>query len=75
MVMASDAVVMIGGRLGTLHEAITAIEEGRPTYVFWATGGAATLIWFIVRLLRPEQLKRIVLCRSVKDLADRLPDV
>lgn len=73
MIMASNAVVMIGGRLGTLHEAITAIEEGRPLLVFWATGGAATVIWFIVHLLRPEHLKILTLCRKVRDIADRLP--
>lgn len=74
MVTASDAVIMIGGRLGTLNEAIIAVEENRPLLVL-ETGGAAHWIRLIVEDLRPDYLNRIILCQSVEDVADRLAEI
>lgn len=74
MVMASDAVIMIGGRLGTLNEAIISVEENRPLLVL-ETGGATHWIRQIVEDLRPDYINRIILCQSVEDVADRLAEV
>lgn len=74
IVMASDAVIMIGGRLGTLNEAIIAVEENRPLLVL-ETGGATHWIRQIVKDLRPDYPNRIIMCQTVEDVADRLAEV
>lgn len=39
LIRSSDAVVMIGGRIGTLHELAIAIEEHKPLGVLLGSGG------------------------------------
>lgn len=44
LVQSSDAVITIGGRFGSLHEFITALEADKPCGVLLGSGGAADLI-------------------------------
>jgi uncharacterized protein (TIGR00725 family) len=44
LVQSSDAVITVGGRIGTLHEFTSALEARKPCGVLIGSGGAADLI-------------------------------
>lgn len=44
LVQSSDAVITVGGRFGSLHEFVTALESGKPCGVLIGSGGAADVI-------------------------------
>ena len=46
----SDAVITIGGRIGSLHEFVTAVESRKPCGVLLGSGGAADAIPGIMEL-------------------------
>jgi uncharacterized protein (TIGR00725 family) len=55
LVRSSDAVIMIGGRIGTLHEFAIALEEHKPLGVLLGSGGMTVEI---ERVLRVAQRSR-----------------
>jgi uncharacterized protein (TIGR00725 family) len=72
MVTAADAVIMLGGRFGTLNEAIIALEENRRVHIISNTAGAASLLPGIVAQLRPEYTNRYTVHSSLNTLQDTL---
>jgi uncharacterized protein (TIGR00725 family) len=50
LVQSSDAVITIGGRIGSLHEFVTAVESRKPCGVLLGSGGAADAIPGIMEL-------------------------
>lgn len=58
LVQSSDAVITIGGRIGSLHEFVTALESRKPCGVLLGSGGAADAIPGIMEL--EPQFKRLV---------------
>ncbi len=44
LVQSSDAVISVGGRFGSLHEFISALEAGKPCGVLLGSGGTADMI-------------------------------
>ena len=77
LVQSSDAVITVGGRLGSMHEFLTALESGIPCGVLLGSGGAADAIPGILEL-QPD-FKRLVvfdtdpvkLVRKVVDILDK----
>lgn len=53
LVASSDAVVSIGGRIGTLHEFTLALEMGKPIGFLIGTGGVSQEIDDILRVAKP----------------------
>ena len=53
LVASSDAVVSIGGRLGTLHEFTIAMEMGKPMGFLMGAGGISTEIDDIIKVAKP----------------------
>ena len=53
LVQSSDAVITVGGRLGSLHEFVTALESGKPCGVLIGSGGAADAIPSLMELEPP----------------------
>jgi len=53
LINSSDAVLSVGGRLGTLHEATIAIETEKPIGFFIGSGGISDHIEEIIELGRP----------------------
>lgn len=53
LVQSSDAVITVGGRLGSLHEFLTALESGKPCGVLLGSGGAADVIPSLMELEPP----------------------
>jgi uncharacterized protein (TIGR00725 family) len=44
LVQSSDAIITVGGRFGSLHEFISALEAGKPCGVLLGSGGTADMI-------------------------------
>lgn len=53
LVQSSDAVVQIGGRMGSLHEFTSALEARKPVGVLLGSHGAADLIPQLMEMLEP----------------------
>lgn len=71
MTKAADAVIVICGRMGTLHEFVTAFELQRPIGVLEGTGGTADKIRQIVT--RPYRgIKRIIYDTNPQRLVEEL---
>ena len=54
LVQSSDAVITIGGRIGSLHEFTSALEDGKPCGVLTGSGGTADIIQKLVASLQPS---------------------
>jgi uncharacterized protein (TIGR00725 family) len=54
LVQSSDAVITIGGRIGSLHEFTSALESHKPCGVLTGSGGAADMIKNLVDTLQPS---------------------
>lgn len=68
---ASDAVITVCGRMGTLNEFTIAFEDGKPQGVFTGTGGTADFIQDIVEKSH-RGLGKIVYADNPKELLDKL---
>jgi uncharacterized protein (TIGR00725 family) len=53
LVQSSDAVVQVGGRMGSLHEFTSALEARKPVGVLLGSHGAADLIPQLMEILEP----------------------
>ncbi len=53
LVLSSDAVITIGGRMGSLHEFISALEAHKPVGILLGSQGAADLIPQLMEILEP----------------------
>ena len=60
LVQSSDAVITIGGRMGSLHEFTTAIESRMPCGVLLETGGTADIIPYLLEKLEEPKGSRVV---------------
>jgi hypothetical protein len=54
LVQSSDAVITVGGRIGSLNEFTNALEAHKPCGVLLGSGGAADMIPRLVEMLEPE---------------------
>lgn len=74
MTRAADAVIIICGRMGTLHEFAVAFEDQKPIGVLEGTGGTADKIWGLSS--GPHRgVKKIVFEKNPKRLVSRLIDL
>jgi uncharacterized protein (TIGR00725 family) len=74
LIRSSDAVVMVGGRIGTLNELTIAIEERKPIGVLLGSGGMTEEV---ERVLRAAKRVRtgIVFSHDPVELVDQLIDM
>jgi len=61
LITSSDAVISIGGRLGTLHEFTIAMESDTPIGFLQGAGGVSTQISQLMELAQPIKADAIVL--------------
>src|SRR3954465_2991758 len=61
LITSSDAVISIGGRLGTLHEFTIAMETDTPIGFLQGAGGISEQIGAIISLAQPIRANAIVL--------------
>jgi uncharacterized protein (TIGR00725 family) len=65
----AEATIVIGGQLGTLHEAITFLEEREgPLYYLWSSGGTAFWLWFILFAIRKDRLRNVRFAATAANL-------
>lgn len=60
LVQSSDAVIQIGGRMGSMHEFTSALEARKPVGVLLGSHGAADLIPQLMEILEPPSHALVV---------------
>jgi uncharacterized protein (TIGR00725 family) len=72
-IRSSDAIVIVGGGIGTLNEFTVAYDEGRPIGVVTNTGGISNSIeHIVVELCKREMPKNLVMDDDPARLLDKL---
>lgn len=75
MISSSDAVITVGGRMGTLNEFIVAIEQRKPVGVLIESGGSSDVISELLEILQP-QFKHLVIFESNPEyLVEKMVDL
>lgn len=72
MTKAADGVIIVCGRLGTLHEFVTAFETGKVIGVLTSTGGTADMIKEIMFRLNKRRKEKILYSDSPKELVKKV---
>lgn len=72
LITSSDAVISIGGRLGTLHEATIALEIQTPIAFLQGVGGTGDQIKDILRASEREENENIMFGTDSTELLSRL---
>jgi len=75
LVLSSDAVITVGGRIGSLHEFTTALEAHMPCGVLTGSGGLADFIPTILEQLEEPARTRIVFDDDPHRLVQRLVEM
>lgn len=71
LVRSSDAVVMVGGRIGTLNELLIALEEHRPVGVLLGSGGMTEEVEYVLKAAKRAR-SGIIFGHNPSDLVDEL---
>jgi uncharacterized protein (TIGR00725 family) len=71
LVRSADAVVMVGGRIGTLNELTIAIEERKPIGVLLGSGGMTEEVEWVLKAAK-RQRTGILFSHDPKELVDHL---
>jgi uncharacterized protein (TIGR00725 family) len=74
LVRSSDAVVMVGGRIGTLNELTIAIEERKPIGVLLGSGGMTDEVEYVLKAAKRARTG-IIFSHDPVDLVDQLIDL
>ncbi len=72
LINSSDAVISIGGRLGTLHEFTIAMETDTPIGFLQGAGGVSTEIMDILHAAGESRSENVVFSDNPEDLVARL---
>lgn len=75
LIVSSDAVVSIGGRLGTLHEFTIAMETDTPIGFLQGAGGVSTEIMDILHAAGESRNKNVIFSDDPDDLVQQLTAV
>jgi len=72
LVQSSDAVITVGGRMGSLHEFTTALESHMPCGVLLGSGGLADAIPDLLDTLEEPKGSIVVFDTDPKQLVDKI---
>ncbi len=72
LINSSDAVISLGGRLGTLHEFTIAMESDTPIGFLEGTGGVSTEIMDILHAAGEERSKNVIFSDNPAELLSKL---
>ncbi len=75
LITSSDAVVSIGGRLGTLHEFTIAMETDTPIGFLQGGGGISTEVMEILKAAGELKSDNVVFSEDANDLIKQLTDL
>lgn len=74
LVQSADAVVSIGGRFGSLHEFVTAVELKTPCGVLTGSNGTADAIPALMKVLEPPRASMVLFDENPENLIGRIVD-
>jgi uncharacterized protein (TIGR00725 family) len=72
LVLSSDAVITIGGRMGSLHEFTTALESNTICGILTGSGGTADMIDFLMKTLEPVHKKNVIYDDNPEKLVEKI---
>jgi uncharacterized protein (TIGR00725 family) len=72
LVLSSDAVITVGGRIGSLHEFTTALESNTICGILKGSGGTADFIDEIMAKLEPVHQENVIYDDSPERLVERI---
>lgn len=75
LIQSSDAIVTIGGRFGSLHEFVTALEAHKPCGILTDTDGAADIIPELMKVLEPPKQHLVIYDDNPENLIARIADL
>ncbi len=75
LTQSSDAVITVGGRFGSLHEFVTALEAHKPCGVLIDSGGTADVIPQLMRVLSPPKGYKVIFDENPENLVQRIVDI
>lgn len=75
LINSSDAVISIGGRLGTLHEFTIAMETNTPIGFLQGAGGVSSQIMDILHAAGEQQSENVVFSDDPEDLIKQLTEL
>lgn len=75
LINSADAVISIGGRLGTLHEFTIAMETRTPIGFLQGAGGVSTQIMDILHAAGESQSENVVFSDDPEDLLEQLTEL
>lgn len=72
LIQSSDAVLTIGGRFGSLHEFVTALESHKPCGILLESGGTADIIGELMKVLEPPDEHLVIFDENPENLVERM---
>lgn len=75
LIQSSDAVVTVGGRFGSLHEFVTALESHKPCGILIDSGGAADIIPELMKVLEPPRKHLVVYDENPENLIAKIVSI
>lgn len=72
LIQSSDAILTIGGRFGSLHEFVTALEAHKPCGILLNSEGAADIIPELMKVLEPPKEHLVIFDKNPENLVDRI---
>lgn len=75
LINSSDAVISIGGRLGTLHEFTIAMETNTPIGFLQGAGGISTEVMDILHAAGEDRSENVVFSDNPEDLMNQLTEL
>lgn len=75
LIQSSDAVITIGGRFGSLHEFVTALEAHKPCGILLGSEGAADIIPELMKVLEPPREHLVIYDTNPENLVERIVNI
>ena len=75
LVQSADAIVTVGGRFGSLHEFVTAIELKTPCGVLMGSNGTADAIPELLKVLEPPRDTHVLFDDNPENLIAKIVDL
>jgi uncharacterized protein (TIGR00725 family) len=72
LIQSSDAIVTVGGRFGSLHEFVTALEAHKPCGILINSQGTADIIPELMKVLEPPREHLVIYDENPENLIERL---
>ncbi len=72
LIQSSDAIITVGGRFGSLHEFVTALEAHKPCGILVGSEGAADIIPELMKVLEPPREHLVIYDENPENLVERI---